>query len=66
MLNKGQKIAIVIGSIGILMILSGAIIEIVNKVQESTCMNMPFSEAYNSKQCQKYIDEYIKRWTDEW
>lgn len=66
MLNKGQKIAIVISIIGILMILSGAIIEVVNKVQENTCLNMSFSDAYNSNQCQKYIDKYIERWTDEW
>lgn len=65
MLNRLQKIAIVIGTVGILMILSGIVLEVADKVKENACMNMPFSEAYNSNQCQKYINKYIERWTDK-
>lgn len=65
MLNRGQKISLVISIIGILMILLGIVLEIADKVQENACMNMPFSEAYNSNQCQKYINKYIERWTDK-
>ena len=66
MLNKWQKIAIVIALIGILMILIGFTIGLIDKINENRCMNMPTSEVFSDKSCSRYITDYINRWTDEW
>jgi hypothetical protein len=66
MLNKGQKIAIVIALIGILMIVIGFTIGLVDKINESRCMNMPASEVFNDKSCSRYITDYVDRWSDKW
>ena len=66
MLNKGQKIAIVIALIGILMIMVGFTIGLVDKINENRCMNMPTSEVFSDKSCNRYITNYIERWSDKW
>lgn len=66
MLNRGQKIAIVIALIGILMIVMGFIIGLVDKINENRCMNMAVSDVFNDKSCSRYITDYINRWTDGW
>ena len=66
MLNRGQKIAIVIALIGILMIVMGFIIGLIDKINENRCMNMSTSEVFKDKSCSRYITDYINRWTDEW
>ena len=66
MLNKGQKVAIVIALIGILMIVMGFTIGLIDKINENRCMNMPTSEVFSDKSCSRYITDYINRWTDEW
>lgn len=66
MLNKGQKVAIVIALIGILMIVMGFTIGLIDKINENRCMNMSTSEVFSDKSCSRYITDYINRWTDEW
>lgn len=66
MLNKGQKVAIVIALIGILMIVMGFTIGLIYKINENRCMNMAVSDVFNDKSCSRYITDYIERWTDEW
>lgn len=66
MLNKGQKVAIIIALIGILMIVMGFTIGLIDKINENRCMNMPTSEVFSDKSCSRYITDYIERWTDEW
>lgn len=66
MFNKGQKIALVIALIGFLMIVVGFIIVLVDKINENRCMNMPISDVYSDKSCNRYITNYIERWSDKW
>lgn len=66
MLNKGQKIAIIIALIGILMIMVGFTIGLIDKINENRCMNMPTSEVFNDSSCSRYITDYVDRWSDEW
>lgn len=66
MLNKGQKVATVIALIGILMIVMGFTIGLIDKINENRCINMPISEVFSDKSCSRYITDYIERWTDEW
>lgn len=66
MFNKGQKIALVISLIGFLMIVVGFIIVLVDKINENRCMNMPISDVYSDKSCNRYITNYIERWSDKW
>lgn len=66
MLNRGQKISLVISIIGILMIMVGFTIGLVDKINENRCMNMAVSDVFNDKSCSKYITDYIERWTEEW
>lgn len=66
MLNKGQKVAIVIALIGNLMIVVGFAIGLVDKINENRCMNMAVSDVFSDKSCSRYITDYIERWTDEW
>ena len=54
MLNKGQKVAIVIA------------LGLVDKINENRCMNMAVSDVFNDKSCSKYITDYVNRWTDKW
>lgn len=66
MLNRGQKISLVISIIGILMIVVWFTIGLVDKINENRCMNMAVSDVFNDKSCSKYITDYIERWTEEW
>lgn len=66
MLNKGQKVAIVIALIGILMIVIGFTIGLIDKINENRCMNMAVSDVFNDSSCSKYITDYVDRWSDKW
>lgn len=58
MFNVGQKIAIIIALIGILMIIVGFTIGYVDKIKEERCMNTRIDDIFSDKSCKKYISKY--------
>lgn len=58
MFNEGQKVAIIIALIGVLMIVIGFTIGLVDKIKEERCMNMPIDDIFSDKNCKKYINKY--------
>lgn len=58
MFNVGQKIAIIIALIEILMIVVGFTIGLVDKIKEERCMNTHIDDIFSDKSCKKYISKY--------
>ncbi len=58
MFNEGQKVAIIVTLMGILMIVVGFTIGLVDKIKEERCMNTPIDDIFSDKSCKKYISKY--------
>lgn len=56
MFNVEQKIAIIIVLIGILMIIVGFTIGLVDKISENVCTNISITDALKEERCSKYIN----------
>ncbi len=58
MFNEGRKVAVIIALIGILMIIVGFTIGLVDKISENVCMNISITDALKEERCSKYINKY--------
>lgn len=60
MFNEERKVAIIVALIGILMIIVGFTIGLVDKISENVCMNISITAAMKEERCNKYISKYRK------